>query len=328
MAASEPKAGDALTVAAAVAEAAGRLEAAGCDAPRRDAEVLLRHVAGWDEVRLVLAANEPLDAAVAARFRLAVGRRAAREPIAYVTGEREFYSRRFAVDRRVLVPRPETEHVVEVALQALAGRRPPLRIVDVGTGSGVIAVTLALELHERGFDRGVEIVALDRSPGALELARANGRSLAGVRAPLRWLRGDLMRALAPGRADLVVANPPYLSAGELERAPAELRFEPREALEGGDPDGLGVVRSVLVDARRVLRPGGELVSEIGCEQGAKVASLAAELGWAEVRIARDLAGRDRVLRARSPGPPVLRSSRGEDGWTRSSFAGGAGSPGR
>lgn len=333
------------SVAEALAEATRVLAEAGAETPRLDAEVLFAHAAGgvqagWDATRLIRDAREVIDPSTLARFREALRRRAAREPVAYITGAREFWSRRFRADPRVLVPRPETETVVEEALRVIQHLSPfsdgrtanglPGRIVDVGTGSGVIAIALACEL---GGPEECEILAIDRSAAALAVACENARALLArdERRP-RWMRGDLTTSLAPASAALVVANPPYLSRAELEAAPPELRYEPFEALVAGGDDGLGVLRELIQDAFRVLCPGGFLVSEIGSSQAAKVASLARERGFEEVAVHRDLAGRDRVLTARRPASPreliQIRDSdeeRGEEGWTRSSFEEGAGS---
>jgi release factor glutamine methyltransferase len=322
--------GPARRVAEVIADAERALAAAGCDTPRLDAEVLFRHAAGagagatWDEGRLILEQRSLADPEVIGRFEAAVERRRSREPLAYVTGEREFWSRSFRVDGRVLVPRPETEEVVAAALRIAAGLAPPRRVVDVGTGSGVIAVTLALELAGQPD---VEVVAVDRSADALAVARENARRLSRGRpaAPIAWVQGDLTTAVAPGRAALVVANPPYLGAAELAAAAPELGFEPLSALLGGDGDGLGVLRELLEEARRALRPDGVLLSEIGCGQGAEVASLAARAGFEEVEVKPDLSSLDRVLIARrgARAGAIVEDPRGEDGWTRSSFEEGS-----
>lgn len=360
------------SVAEAVALAADVLARAGCETARLDASVLFRHAAGgWDEARLIASGRDEVALGVAARFDELVARRAAREPVAYLVGEREFWSRTFRVDPRVLVPRPETEDVLAAALRAVGERLRPgriLRIVDVGTGSGILAVTLAAELGSTGAngrqagaesrrrsatsadasattseETRIAIVAVDLSGDALAVARENACLLvgdgAGNRVPIAWIRADLTTSLATASADIVVANPPYVTSDELARAAPELAHEPLLALEGGDDDGLGVLRRLLREAARVLIPGGVLVSEIGSRQGAKVASLASSSGFEAVEVGRDLAGRDRFLVARRGADGILRGRdpglgrdefreesevpRGEDGWTRSSFEEGA-----
>ncbi|MEW6272718.1 MAG: peptide chain release factor N(5)-glutamine methyltransferase [Thermodesulfobacteriota bacterium] len=289
------------TVGEVLAEAAARLAAAGDETARLDAEVLLAHVLGGTRSTLIVRRDVALEADEAARFAELVARRAAGQPVAYLTGEREFHSLALAVDPRVLIPRPETETVVETALSALRalaaegfGRR--LRVVDVGTGSGAIAVALAHELAREGAGARVSLAALDRSLACLAVARVNAERHAPGAVSL--VCGDLTAAFRDASLDLVVSNPPYLSQDELERVSPEVRAEPVAALLGGDMDGAGTLRALLADAARVLRPGGFLVSEIGFMQGESVAALARDLGFGHVEIRRDLAGRDRVVSAR------------------------------
>jgi release factor glutamine methyltransferase len=273
------------TVRAALDEAARRFAAAGVPEPRADAEVLLAHVLGSERPALVVRAREPLAADVATRFEACVARRVAREPAAYITGTREFWSLAFAVDRRVLVPRPETELVVATALR-MAPRAG--RILDVGTGSGAIGVALARELPR------ATVVATDRAAPALEVAAANRTRLApGV----RLVRADLVAAFRPDAFDLVVANPPYCAAGTVVQA--EVRdYEPATALYAG-PDGLEVLSALVEAAPRVLRPGGWLVMEMGAGQAGAVASRAADGNrYDRVFVERDLAGIERVIAAR------------------------------
>ncbi|HEY8514386.1 MAG TPA: peptide chain release factor N(5)-glutamine methyltransferase [Candidatus Binatia bacterium] len=289
------------TIGAALADATARLEVSGVDGARLDAEVLLAHVLGGTRTTLFVRRDEALAAAQVARFLELVARRAAGEPVAYLTGEREFYSLSFAVDPRVLIPRPETELVVETALEALRvlrdeGGRGRLRVVDVGTGSGAIAVTLAHELARTPPDARPLIVALDRSRACLAVARGN----AARHAPggVALVCGDLTSSFAAASLDLVVSNPPYLSQDEIDASPPEVRAEPVAALLGGDMDGAGTLRALLADAARVLRPGGFVVSEIGFKQGDTARALARDLGFEGIEVRRDLAGRDRVVRAR------------------------------
>lgn len=284
---SAPAVTAAATVREALDAAVEALARAGVPEPHADAEVLLAHALATDRAGLVLRARAPMPAAAAARLAPLLARRLAREPVAYVLGEREFWSLPFAVDRRVLVPRPETETLVETALAVGADAR---RVLDVGTGSGVLAAVLARELPD------ATVVALDRSVDALAVARAN----AGRHAPrVRLLAGDLVAALAAGTFDLVVANPPYVAADALDGLMPEVRdHEPRMALDGG-PAGLAVPSRLLAEAPRVLLAGGWLVMEVGAGQAEALRRAAAAGGcWGETRVVRDLAGHERVLAVR------------------------------
>jgi release factor glutamine methyltransferase len=289
------------TIAAALARATSRLASAGCDTSALDAEVLLAHVLGWSRARLIVERREPLDDASAGRFEALLECRVRREPIAYLVGEKEFWSLDLAVDRRVLVPRPETERIVEASLDLVRAWRSEgaVRIADVGTGSGAIAIALSASApHGR---HGV-VLAVDRSVGALAVARRNvERHRLALRWSVRLVRGDLLSTFREASLDIVAANPPYLSPLDLAAAPPELAHEPRVALAGGDEDGLGVVRRLIVEARRVLRPGGFLVCEIGAQQGDAVQEAARSAGLFDDRILTDLAGRDRVLVAQRSG---------------------------
>lgn len=290
------------TVGEALRAATARLVEAGKDGARLDAEVLLAHVLGGDRVRLILERDRVLAASEEDRLADLLERRAGGEPVAYLVGTREFWSLPLAVGTDVLIPRPETEGVVEVALGALAGLlevgpgRAPVRVVDVGTGSGAIAVALAHEARARGWS-GVRFVALDRSRAALAVARGNAQRLAGPDA-VAFLHGDLLSALRAASVDLVVANPPYLSDDDLGAISTEVAREPVDALSGGGKDGAQILHELLADAVRVLRPGGSLVTEIGSSQGGTVAALARDLGFVDVRVLPDLAGLDRVVTAR------------------------------
>lgn len=292
------------TIGAALAWAAGLLRQAGAT-PRLDAELLLAHVLGWPRARLLAEGRQPLAADQLAAFGLLVERRRALEPVAYLTGHKEFFGRDFLVDRRVLVPRPETELLVELALertrtknqepgtarhQSGSGSRfsvlgSPLLIADIGTGSGCIAITLALELPA------AELLAVDLSPGALAVARANAERH-GVAGRVRLLQGDMLAPLET-LVDLLVSNPPYTVLATIDENVR--RHEPHLALDGG-PDGLALYRRLLAGAPARLRPGGSLLLEIGANQGAAVAALArAAFPASQVAVQRDLAGLDRVL---------------------------------
>jgi release factor glutamine methyltransferase len=252
----------------------------GIGSARLDAELLLAHVLRTTRVGLYTGFDKPLEEAELAAFRELIRRRLAGEPIAYLVGAQEFWSLSLRVDPRVLVPRRDTEALVEVAL-----RRAPAaaRIADIGTGSGAVALALAKERP------GAEIVATDASEDALAVARANAEAL-GL--PVRLLAGDLLAPLA-GPFDLIVSNPPYVPTGDLAGLPPEVRREPRSALDGGR-DGLDVLRRLLAGAPPLLAPGGVLAVEHGFDQGETVRALFAGAGFEAVETARDLAGHERV----------------------------------
>ena len=256
----------------------------GVDAPRLTAELLLADALGCDRVRLYLDFDKPLGEPELAKYRELVRRRAEGEPTAYLVGRREFYGRPFEVDARVLVPRPETEEVVEAALAAL----PPEggRALDLCTGSGVVAVTLSLERPD------AHVLATDVSPEALEVARANARTLG---ATVDFRAGDLWDAVPPEeRFHVVVSNPPYVPTGELAGLSREVRREPRLALDGG-PDGLAVLSRIVKGAPARLLPGGKLVLEMHESHLAPLPSLCEEAGFREVSVRKDLAGLPRFI---------------------------------
>jgi release factor glutamine methyltransferase len=258
----------------------------GVDAPRLASELLLAHVLGVDRVRLYTDLDRPLDKAELATYRALIERRVEGEPVQYLTGRREFYGRSFSVDRRVLIPRPETELLVEAVLRAVSADGTP-RLLDVATGSGCIAVTLAAE---RPLAR---VLATDVDPGCCEVARANALAT-GVATRVEVRQGDLFAPVeSEPPFEVVVSNPPYVRTGELELLQAEVRREPRLALDGG-PSGLGVLSRVVEGAFLHLVPGGLLALEIGEEQGAAVRDLLQRRGYEAVRIEPDLERRDRM----------------------------------
>lgn len=261
----------------------------GVDSPRLNIELLLAHVLGKKRLDLYLEFDRELDAATLDRLRTLVKRRAAGEPLQYVTGEAEFCGLKFAVDRRVLIPRPETELLVEVVTRRIANRSVPALIVDVGTGSGCIAVALAKALPA------AEIVAVDVSEAALEVARANA-ARHGVEKKIRFFQSDLLQNLPDSfRADAVVANPPYIAEGELAKLPKEVRdFEPVHALLAGE-DGLQVIRRLVNETKRVLVPAGFLAMEIGAGQCEAVRGMFVEGGYEVAEVQKDLQGHDRVI---------------------------------
>ncbi len=290
-----------MTCSACAREAAAVLEAAGV-APndsRRDAAVLCRAILGWDTARWLAHRDGLAPASLAAALAPLIARRAGGEPLAYLLGEREFYGRPFTVNPDVLIPRPETELLVEVAIDLLARREPaarPPRVIDVGTGSGCVAATLALERPE------AHVMATDVSPAALEVARANAVRH-GVADRLTLVHAALTgEGVLDTPVDLVVSNPPYVAERDRDGLPTGVRdFEPAVALFGG-PDGLAVIRALLPAAARALGPGGRVAIEVGAGQACTVEALlpAAGLAWVETR--PDLAGIARVLvAARPPG---------------------------
>ena len=261
----------------------------GIDNPRLDAELLLADTLGFDRVGLYLNFERPLLADELAAFREQVKRRANREPLAYILGMTEFWSLPLKVTPAVLIPRPDTELLVEQALPRLTGAA---RVLDVGTGSGALAIALA---HERPE---CTVTAIDLSPAALAVAAENARSN-GVAERIEFFRSDLA-ALPMGPFALVVANPPYIPGGELASLMPEVRdFEPHLALDGG-ADGLDAYRALARQADAVLAPGGWLLVEVGIDQAAAVMRLFAAAGLAEIFTSRDLAGIERVVGARKP----------------------------
>jgi release factor glutamine methyltransferase len=255
------------TLHEAVADARARLRAAGIDPAEADldARVLARHVLGWDAVRLLADGQIPPPAGFAPAYDALVGRRARREPIAYITGQQEFFGLTFDVTPAVLIPRPETERVVEAALARFPDRDAPLAAADLCTGSGCVAIALAVERQ------GWTVTATDVSADALAVASLNARRH-GVAGRVRLVEGDLLGGL-PGSFDLIVSNPPYVADGLRTTLPPEVRdHEPAVALFAG-ADGLDVVRRLVADAGGRLHPGGALIVEIGFGQAGAVADL-------------------------------------------------------
>lgn len=310
---------------------AGHFEVHGVDSPRLTAELLLAHAIGGTRIQLYSDFERPLSKDELATFRALVKRRAAGEPAQYLTGKKEFYGRPFAVDSRVLIPRPETELLVEGVLAALSPPRPQptepheahalpaaegevatpteptapasepppqapqtKRILDLCAGSGCIAVTLAAERPTW------KVVAVDLEAGPCELTKRNAETL-GVAERIVVLQGDLFAPLrAAGEEapfDAIVSNPPYVPAGEIDGLSREVRHEPRRALDGG-PQGLDLIARIAAEAGGWLVPGGLLAMEIGDGQGPAVRTLLESAGWTDVRIDKDLARLDRLAFAR------------------------------
>jgi len=257
-----------------------------------DARWLLAHAAGRSQTWLFAHARDPAPAGVAERFEALVARRAAGEPVAYLTGVRGFWGFDLAVTPATLIPRPETELLVELAL----ARLPPgdARVVDLGTGSGAVALAIARERPD------ASVLATDASVAALGVARANAQALGLAR--VRFALGDWYAPLAGARFDVIASNPPYIEDADPHLAQGDLRFEPASALSSG-VDGLDAIRTLAAGAIVHLAPGGWLLVEHGLAQGAAVRGLFSRAGLVEVATERDLEGRERVTLGRAPGAP-------------------------
>lgn len=285
-----------MKVSEAIEWAKSRLTEAGLTDPAPDVEYLITSLLGVRRHELYLDPDRNLTPAETARFREYVARRAAREPAQYITGHVEFYGREFRVTPATLIPRPETELLAEEGLKVLPPSGTGVAI-DLCTGSGCVAVTIAAE------SPGCAVYATDISTDAIAVARENARSL-GVEERVRFLAGDLFAPLDEINeqddkieAGLIVTNPPYVSSGDLAGCEPEVRdFEPRGALDGG-PDGLDIIRRIITDAPRYLRPGGVLLMEIGYDQAGRVRELAAASGrWKPVELIKDFSGIERIVR--------------------------------
>jgi release factor glutamine methyltransferase len=281
-----------MLVSEALAEAGVRLRNEGVESPRLDGELLLAHVLSTNRAAILAQPNQHLTLKELTQYRNLVARRSAREPLAYILGHREFFGLDFYVDRRVLIPRPETELLVECALEIAQQSDPPVAIADVGAGSGAIAVSLAVHLP------GATVYALDDSPGALDVIVDNAQRH-GVSDRVSCIRSDLLTAL-PDLVDLITANLPYVTTGEWEKLIPEIRdHEPRAALDGGG-DGLALIRRLLATAAPHLRSGGAILVEIGAGQGSTVVELARKSSpLGTVQLLQDYAGLDRLVVVRT-----------------------------
>jgi release factor glutamine methyltransferase len=290
-----------------------RLRASGSESPRLDAELLLARNVGLERTRIIAHPEAPVGDGAAAAYEADIARREKGEPVAYIRGLKEFHGLAFAADARALIPRPETERLVELAeaevvTRLLAAPRPsgtpPVRVADVGTGAGPIAVALAVVLRRRRMLDEVRILASDIAPEALQLARENAVSH-GVADRIEFVVADL---LPPDGEllDVVAANLPYVASEEVDRLPVAASFEPRQALDGG-PDGLDVVRTLLDRLPRVLRHGGVALVEIGSDQAEGIRTeVSARLpGWT-CEVVPDLAGLPRVARLEPARPEPTR----------------------
>jgi release factor glutamine methyltransferase len=294
----------AFTVGELLRLATERLTASGSDAARLDAELLLSHAVGVDRTGLITYPEAPVGESAREAFEAAVARRERGEPIAYIRGFREFHGLAFATDGRALIPRPETEHLVDAAVDEVAARlagtprtsgAPALRVADVGTGTGAIAVSLLAALRRRRMADEVLVIAIDVSEDALQLARENAVGH-GVADRIVFVAADLLPYHVDPPYTIVCANLPYVPSSEIAGLARELSFEPALALDGG-PDGLDVVRRLLDALPRTLAPDGVAFLEIGAGHGEAIATeVAARLpGW-RCRVTNDLAGLPRLAR--------------------------------
>ena len=285
-----------------------RLREAGSESPRLDAELLLARAVGVGRTAIIAHPEVPVGSDAARAYEGDIARRATGEPVAYIRGFKEFYGLAFATDARALIPRPETEVLVELALEEIQGRltaaprprgTPPLRIADVGTGAGTIAVSLAVSLRRRSADRDVEIFATDLSEDALQLAKENavGHGVADV---MRFVAADLLPPVVSAPFEVIVANLPYVRADVVPTLPVAASFEPRLALDGG-AGGLDLIGALFARLPGALAPGGVAMLEIGFDQAEEVRALAASVlpGW-PCRIEPDLADHPRVAVVQRP----------------------------
>lgn len=279
---------EAWTIRRVVAWATSDLKKRGATSPRLDAELLLGKVLGLDRVGLLIDADRPLDKAELAAYRELHQRRRAGEPVAYLLGVREFYGRPFRVDPRVLIPRPDTEILVEVALTRTRPTALSARVLDLCTGSGCVAISLACERPT------TRVLGVDISEGALAVARENALRLGAVNAG--FLRSDLLADLPPGlRFDLITANPPYIPDGDVGSLQIDIRgYEPHLALAGG-ADGLDVTRRIVAGAPTVLARGGVLAVEVEAGKAGAVAELFARAGFRDITRSLDYGGHERVV---------------------------------
>jgi release factor glutamine methyltransferase len=276
----------------ALVEAAQRLREAGIETPELDARVLLCHAAGLNHETCIARARETLPADAAPRLTHAIARRLAREPVARITGAREFYGRSFVLGKDTLDPRPDTETLIEAALDIVRERgwqEKPLKLLDLGTGTGCILVTLLAELPRAAG------LGTDLSPGALAIAAANARAH-GVASRAAFVAADWLDGVS-GEFDLILSNPPYLATGQIAGLAEEVAaHDPHLALDGG-PDGFDAYRRIAERARDALTEDGRLLVEIGPGQGEDVAAIFGRAGLTLERgeARRDLAGRPRVI---------------------------------
>jgi release factor glutamine methyltransferase len=291
------------TIGAILKWAADDFRGRGIESPRLDAEVLLAFALRSNRVQLIVDSQRPLVADELARFRELVKRRRVREPVAYLLGRREFYGRPFLVDKRVLIPRPDTEFLVDVGLSRSSSRSMGARVLDLCTGSGCVAITLARERTT------TKVHATDQDDGALAVARQNALALGAYN--VSFSRGDLyegLRAPYGGAFDLIVSNPPYIPAPDIPGLSVDIRgFEPHLALDGGS-DGLDLVRRVIDGAPPFLAVGGALAVEIGAGEADDVAACFEARGFTDVTRTRDYGKIERIIHGVWTGKATSRSA--------------------
>ncbi len=275
------------TIGSLVKWATDDFRARGIENPRLDAELIVAHALGIDRTRVIIESPRPLDPAELSLLRDLVKRRRHHEPIAYLRGKREFYGLTFRVDRRVLVPRPDTEALVEVALDRSRHLSLSMRMLDLCTGSGCVAITIARQRPTGS------VIATDLSPDALAVARENAYRLGAYN--VAFVESDLFTNVPRRRFDVITANPPYIATAEIEALMADVRdFEPRMALDGG-ADGLDVVRRIVDESPSFLDTNGVLAMEIGAGEADAARALFEARGYTDVRATRDYGKVERVV---------------------------------
>ncbi|WP_380058680.1 peptide chain release factor N(5)-glutamine methyltransferase [Falsihalocynthiibacter sp. SS001] len=271
-----------MTGAVALARAVATLKGAGIESAATDARILLADALGVDRARLMLLTQDPLTNEAARKFESSIDARAQFQPVSQIIGYREFYGRRFTVTPDVLDPRPDTELLIDVALQEPFGS-----VLDLGTGTGCILLTLLAQSQAAGL-------ATDISDAALSVARRNAEAL-DLESRAQFLKSDWFAAVSPQRFDAIVSNPPYISSEAMERLAPDVReWEPHLALTPGG-DGLGPYVVLTQKAPQYLAPDGRLIVEIGYDQGPQVAKMFRDAGFSDVAIAQDISGHDRVV---------------------------------
>ncbi|MFN2576554.1 MAG: peptide chain release factor N(5)-glutamine methyltransferase [Pyrinomonadaceae bacterium] len=276
-----------VAIKTALNQAARTLQANGISEPRLDAGLLMSYVIGRDRAFIVAHTDAVITEQELRRFEEFVGQRARGKPLQYITGHQEFFKLDFAVNSNVLIPRPESELIVEAVLD-LIQRDTPLTFADIGTGSGCLAISILNEFHQ------AEAIGIDSSEQALQVAERNARRH-GVADRLGLVQSDLFAAVPTNDLfDLIVSNPPYVPEQEMDRLQREVQWEPRSALVAG-PDGLAVILRLIDDAPRYLRAGGKLVFEFGINQDQEVRELVDDEIWTELEIRKDLQGIPRTM---------------------------------